>query len=103
MLALLEQNQERIRAICQKHFVRRLDVFGSATDEESFDPATSDVDFIVEYHDEARSIAWDCYWGLKCDLEAILGRSVDLVMATAVRNPYFIASMNQTRKLLYAA
>jgi predicted nucleotidyltransferase len=37
-----------IRAACEKHKVRNLWLFGSATTDE-FDPATSDLDFLVEF------------------------------------------------------
>ena len=36
-------------------------------------------------------------------LEGMLGRKVDLVMASALRNPYLIRSINQERHVLYAA
>ena len=35
------------------------------------------------------SKALDAYFGLKEGLEALLGRHVDLVMPSALRNPYF--------------
>ena len=43
------------------------------------------------------------FFGAKADLEQILGRAVDLVQANAVRNPYVLASINQSRELVYAA
>ena len=43
------------------------------------------------------------YFGLKEDLEQILGRRVDLVMAEAVRNPHFAASALAGAVELYAA
>jgi predicted nucleotidyltransferase len=33
----------------------------------------------------------------------IMGRSVDVAVADAIKNPYFRASIEQTRKRLYAA
>jgi hypothetical protein len=36
-------------------------------------------------------------------LAALLGHPVDLVMTGALRNPYFIRSVNESRRLLYAA
>jgi len=44
--------QERINdlaALCAKYRVRQLALFGSALGEE-FDPATSDLDFLVEFY-----------------------------------------------------
>ena len=36
-------------------------------------------------------------------LEALFGRAVDLVMAGAPQNSYFLKSLNESRRLLYAA
>ena len=45
---LLEEHQAQIADICRTFRVRRLDVFGSAV-RDDFDPARSDVDFLVEF------------------------------------------------------
>jgi len=39
----------------------------------------------------------------KADLEALLGRGVDLVEPGAVRNPYVLANINRHREAVYAA
>jgi hypothetical protein len=33
----------------------------------------------------------------------LYGKRVDLVLASAIRNPFFLQSIEQTRTLLYAA
>lgn len=43
------------------------------------------------------------YFTLKAELEALLGRSVDLVEPRSVRNPYVLAGINSARELVYAA
>jgi hypothetical protein len=43
------------------------------------------------------------FFGAKAELEALLGRGVDLVEFSAVRNPYVLASINHSRELVYAA
>ena len=40
---------------------------------------------------------------MKERLESVLGRPVDLVMASAMRKPRFVESVKETRRLLYAA
>jgi hypothetical protein len=45
----------------------------------------------------------DAYFGLRESLEALFGRSVDLVMTRAIRHPYFLEAIEPTRTLLYAA
>lgn len=76
-------------------------VFGSAT-RESFDDEHSDVDLLVEFEPTITDL-FDAYFGLKEDLERIFGRAVDLVMADAVRNPYFAARATAEAEDLYAA
>lgn len=86
---------------CRARNVSRLTIFGSATSAR-FDNERSDVDFLVEFavgsHD-----AFGAYFGLKEDLESLLGRPVDLVMASAVRNPYFAASAATGAEEIYTA
>lgn len=92
--------QTELSALCRRHGVRRLDLFGSAA-TGTFDPACSDVDFLVEFNEDPARL-FDRYFGLKESLEALYGRPVDLVTAGSLRNPYFIAAVNETRRLVYA-
>jgi predicted nucleotidyltransferase len=74
----------------------------SASGCGDFDPATSDVDFLVEFLPD-RPDRLDDYLGLKEALAQIVGRDVDLVVADAVRNPYFRASAFGRAQDVYAA
>lgn len=49
------------------------------------------------------SITSGTYFDLKESLEQILGRPVDVVSATSIRNPYFRDQVMRTREKLYAA
>ena len=102
MHPFVQEKLPQIVALCRRYHVRRLDLFGSATGDR-FDPGRSDVDFVLEYLPEAKEFYPDVYFGLKEDLEALLGRHVDLVMINAVRNPYFREELEETRVQLYAA
>ncbi len=44
----IRRARAELAAICLRHNVRRLDLFGSAVGSD-FDPATSDLDFLVEF------------------------------------------------------
>lgn len=101
MAGPLVLDRHAIEALSRKYAVRRLLVFGSAGTEH-FDEATSDIDFLVEF-DDAPVSRFDAYFGLKEDLEALFGRTVDLASTAALENPYFAKSVASTSRELYAA
>ena len=76
--------------MCRRVGVRGLDVFGSAA-RGDFDPARSDVDFLVEFATQDDDLAR--FLDFKQALEALLGRRVDLVDRKAIE-----ASRNYIRK-----
>lgn len=102
MHSAIAQKRAEISRICQRHHIRRLEVFGSAARATDFDPATSDADFLVEFGVEAKR-GLESYFALKADLEALLQREVDLVEPAALRNPYLLAGINGAREVVYAA
>ena len=103
MIDVVEQHLDAIRDLCREFGVTRLELFGSAATDE-FDPERSDIDFIVDYPPDYEFGPWlTCHFAFQERLELLLGRKVDLVMASAMRKPRFIESVNQSRQLLYAA
>jgi len=102
MIALIEQHREQIAALCRQYGVRRLEVFGSAA-KGDFNPATSDIDFFYELSPRDTQDYADRFFGLLEELEALLGRKVDLVSAKDAHNPYFLEVANRHRQTLYAA
>ena len=103
MHPIVEAKLPEIAELCRRHHVKRLELFGSAATGK-FDPKRSDFDFLVEFLPDAPRRAFAGYFDLKEDLEALFGRSVDLVDISAIRNPYFRQAINQGRRvLLYAA
>lgn len=101
MIALVADKLKEIEALCRKYRIARLDLFGSAATGK-FKPATSDLDFLVDLGEYDASVL-DRYLGLADDLEALLAREVDLVTVKSLKNPYFIASVNHTKAMLYEA
>ncbi len=103
MNPLIADNLEAIRGLAREYGVARLEVFGSATGE-AFDPDRSAIDLIVEYPPGYDFGLWlGRYFELKEQLERLLGRPVDLVMAGAIRKPHFVAAIAASRRVLYAA
>ena len=80
--------------------MRRLDLFGSATSTDKFNPATSDLDFIVEFSDISTGLARR-YLALAEGLESLFARKVDLLTERSIRNPIFRAEIEATRRRLY--
>lgn len=58
---------------------------------------------MVEFLDLRPEGAADRYFGLRDALQTTLRRPVDLVMRNAVRNPYFLRTIEQEQLNLYAA
>jgi len=102
MISDIELPREELQALCRRFHVRRLDIFGSAA-RGDFDAKHSDFDFIVEFDRSAPQHPFDSYFGLKEGLETLLGRKVDLVEPSAVRNPYLKASIDASRERLFEA
>lgn len=103
MIQLIEDKREAIEALCKKYHVARLEVFGSAA-EDTFDPQSSDVDFLIQFLPGADlGSPLSVYFDLDLELETLLESKVDLVMPAATRNPYFSRDADRTRRTLYAA
>ncbi|MEX0716482.1 MAG: nucleotidyltransferase domain-containing protein [Planctomycetaceae bacterium] len=103
MIALVEDNQENLSALCRKYAVRRLDLFGSATSEAEFDFDRSDLDFLVEFDRTDRIGPADQYFGLLDELRKLFDREIHLVSIRSLRNPYFIDAVARTRQSVYAS
>lgn len=100
-MKLIELNLQRIIDLCRKHRVKTLSVFGSIlTDRFSDD---SDVDLLVDFesvdHDTFDYV--DNYFGFRDALEMLFHRKVDLIEEKALRNKFFIANVNRTKKMIY--
>lgn len=102
MIPDIAERADDLLRLCRTHGVRRLDLFGSAA-AGHFDPTDSDLDFLVEFGSISTGAYADAYFGLLEGLEELFGRPVDLVVDTAIRNPYFRRAVEQTRSPLYAA
>jgi predicted nucleotidyltransferase len=99
---IIEKHLGAIVELCRKHHARSLALFGSAA-TGSFDPGSSDLDFLVEF-DDFEPVAFSAaYFGLLEGLTELFGRQVDLVVESSIQNPYFRESVEKTRTPLYAA
>lgn len=97
----LEVRAAELGRICRRYRVRRLSVFGSAARGD--DEPASDVDLLVEFAPMPPEERADAYFGLQTDLERLLGRTVDLLEESAIRNPYLEEAIARDREVLFEA
>jgi predicted nucleotidyltransferase len=102
MDALTPTQPARLGELCRHYHVRRLELSGSGA-RADFNPAQSDLDFLLHFNGGFRGPSLDDYCGLKAALEALLGRPVDLIMPEAMANPYLQANIARDSTTLYAA
>jgi predicted nucleotidyltransferase len=97
----LERYIGEIRLLCQKNRVKSLYVFGSVLTDRFTDK--SDIDLIVDIDSIDPLEYSDFYFNLKFSLEELLKRGIDLLESRALKNPYLIDNINQSKTLLYAS
>ncbi len=102
MIPAVEARADELKRLCLAYGVRRLDLFGSAS-TGLYEQGESDLDFLVEFQPAALKAYADAYFGLLEALGGLFGRPVDLVVASAIKNPYFLQSVEQTRTPIYEA
>ena len=100
---LIAEKLPEVRALCEKYYVRKLTIFGSAV-KGTFDPHESDLDFVVDFDEDPTNT--DYAWGgrlvaLIGDLQDVFGRKVDLVERRLIENPYFIKVLALTERPVY--
>jgi predicted nucleotidyltransferase len=92
MHQVIADQREALAALCRAHGVAQLQVFGSAARAQDFDPAHSDVDFLVSFTPDTRD-RLGAFLDFRDALEALLSRPVDLVERDAIA-----ASRNYIRR-----
>ncbi|MDE2687599.1 MAG: nucleotidyltransferase domain-containing protein [Chloroflexota bacterium] len=102
MNPIIAERAAELKALCVTHAVMRLELFGSAATGE-YRPGQSDLDFLVEFHDLPDGGYADAYFGLIEALEDLFQSPIDLIVDSAIENPYFRQSVNSTRQLIYAS
>lgn len=98
-MKLIEINMNKIIALCKKYKVARLWVFGSILTSRFNDD--SDVDFSVEFQNNMIDDIFVVFFDFIEEMQSILGRKVDMVDETAIKNPYFRKELDATKTLIY--
>lgn len=91
---------EQIAALCQRWKITEFALFGSIL-REDFHPE-SDVDVLVVF---APNDGWSLFdlMNLQRELEAVVGRPVDLLEKRDLKNPFRRAEILQTHRVIYAS
>ena len=98
MNAEIERHFSAIEALCKKYGVTRLELFGSAT-ESQFDPEHSDFDLIAAF---AKTSGIE-FVRFADELEALLGRHVDVLFNQPIKNPFLRREIEATRTVILDA
>lgn len=104
---LIDIPADRLSALCRKHGVKTLWLFGSAVAMEGeraeFSAIQSDVDMLVEFEEHPPNGRAMAFFALERELTALLGRPVDLAEPGGLRNPIIRDSILCRRVPVYAA
>jgi hypothetical protein len=101
MQRFIEDKIDQLKGLCKTYDVKKLYVFGSVCTDKF--TADSDIDILISFKDISIEKYTDNYFELHYKLEELFGRKIDLLTENSLSNPYFIESIEETKKLLYAA
>ena len=95
----VERNIQSIENLCINHRVDKLYLFGSILGNDFNEK--SDIDFVVRFKNIELLKYSDNYFDFKFSLEDLLNRPIDLLEELSLKNPYFLESLNESKKLIY--
>jgi len=100
MNRLIQKNKAALERLCQSLSVKKLFIFGSGADDSL--KKESDLDFIVAFKEGLSPEKYTVhYFSLHQKLEKLFNRKIDLITERSLSNPYFINSVNKSKKLIY--
>jgi predicted nucleotidyltransferase len=102
LVPILKNKKNDVVNLCRSLQVKRMYAFGSAVSGHFH--KDSDLDFLISF-DENLSVAeyTQNFFSLHDQLRKLLNRDIDIVTESSLSNPYFIASINESKVLLYEA
>ena len=102
MQAILKQHIEELKLLCKTFNIKRLYACGSVVSEGFNDQ--SDIDFLISFADNVSIEEYTAnYFLLHYKLRELFHREIDIVTENSLSNPYFIQSINASKKLIYEA
>ena len=99
MLRIDKNIIDRIKEISASLGVKRLYIFGSAVSDRFNDG--SDIDILIAFDETLTPGQYaNNFFELHYKLQELFGRDVDIITERSLSNPYFIKSVDETKKLL---
>ncbi len=99
MQSIIENNIDKIKALFTLYNVKSLFAFGSVCTDKFNDQ--SDIDLLIAFNSMDYGDYTDSYFILADKFEELFKRPVDLITDKSLSNPYFMASLNRTKNLIY--
>jgi uncharacterized protein len=95
----IKASPAQIAEFCRRWNIVEFSLFGSVL-RSDFRP-DSDIDVLVNFSSEF-SLSWDDRMEMQEEIEALLGRKVDLVSKKYLKNPYRRYEILSTHQVIYA-
>ncbi|MCB0802076.1 MAG: nucleotidyltransferase domain-containing protein [Flavobacteriales bacterium] len=97
---VLKGKTNKLKALCKKHHVLSLSLFGSAAGSYTHD--NSDIDFLIRFKPSLSLLNYaDNYFDLLESLTLLFNKKIDLVSEKALKNPILIEEINKTKIPVY--
>lgn len=96
---IITKHINKIHALCIKHSVKSLYVFGSAAKGSLTEK--SDIDLLVDFKSVSPDSYFDNYMELKESFEKLFSRKVDLVEIQTIKNPVLKRAIERDKIQIY--
>lgn len=99
-MKLIENKISDVYYLCQKYKVSQLYLLGSVARNKY--NSNSDIDFVVYFLPDIPLDDYaDNFFDFIYELQNLFNRKIDWVSGKAMKNPFFIQEIEQTKKLIY--
>lgn len=96
----IRTNRKAFQSLCEAHQVDSLYAFGSSITAR-FNQDISDIDLMVSIGLSDPKQKQEALLSLGTGLEKFFDRKVDLLTPESIRNPFYKATIDRTKKLIY--
>lgn len=98
-MRLIQKHINKIKDLCDRHYVDELYVFGSVLTNKF--KKESDIDLLVKFSGLDALEYFDNYMDFKENLERLFSRKIDLVEVQTLKNPILKRSIDRDKTRIY--